>query len=250
MNVPKTSGPNQEGKKKNLDTIIEESLEREMFVRIQKNLILIKALADSCSKATPLAIANKAGKDSIRESIPSREEISVFRQAIEQAKAAQRRVSAIVSPLVYQLYPDQIDTITLYIADVTMACAEDQDLPMGLLSEIELPKAQEELLSLDNEELINSKIGIQNSTITHGGIESREHKSVNNLRSREYYLCVASICLSETVDQMDKLFQTKVEKLMKLIRPDITSIENACSRINKLFSKKKKWVWSSDFKTF
>lgn len=248
-NPPNTLAPNKE-EKTNLGTIIEESLEREMFVRIQKNLILIKVLADSCGKAV-LTIPNRPEKDT-REPISNRKEITVtvFKQAIEHVKAAQRRVSAIISPLVFQLYPDQIEAITLYMADAAMACAQGQDIPMGLINEIELPRAQEEL-SLDNKELSSSsKTGIQNSTISHGeeGMENLDR--LVKLRSREYYLFIASIYLSENVEQMDKIFRNKVEKLTRLILPDINSIENACSRINKICTKENKWVWSSDFKTF
>lgn len=245
------TAPNKD-EKSNLTKIIEKSLEREIFVRIQKNLILLKVLADSSSKAG-LTISTRSGKDA-REQILNNKTITAFQQAIEQVKAAERRVSAIISSLVFQLYPDQVEAITLYMADVTMACAANQDIPMGLLNEIELPRVQKEL-SYDNE-VLSSKKAIQdprtsNNNEENGAFESYDQSAY--FRSREYYLYLASIYLSETVEQMDKIFGKEVEKLTKLIRPEIASIENACSRIHKIWTKhtmkQNKWVWNSDFKT-
>jgi hypothetical protein len=248
-NVSKASTPDKNETANNLGTIIEESLEREIFVRMQKNLILLKLLGDSCSKAA-LSIPNRTGKDP-RAQIPSREECIMVQQSIAQVKAAERRISAIVSPLVYQLYPEQIEAITLYMADAAMACAESQDIPMALLDEIELPRAQEEFSLESNKERDRGKTWIQDSTISRGGggVKDRE-QSAKLLPSREHCLFVASVYLSETVEQLDKLFREKVEKLTRLIRPDIASIEIACSRINKICTRENKWAWSSDFKTF
>ncbi len=234
--------------KLHLSTIIDKSIQREMFIRIQKNLILLKVLADSIFKVRK-GIYERSGKEG-QVPVPNPNAFAVFQQALERVKASQRRISAIFSPLVFQLYPDQVETLTLYMADITMACAANQDLPVGLLNEIELPRVQQGFS--DAYQVASNKIAIQDRAESNvknsGSVDQSEY-----IFSREYHLFLASIYLSETVEQMEKTLGTEVEKLTKLIRPEITALENTCSKIHNIFTKnlekQSKWTWRSDFKT-
>jgi hypothetical protein len=233
-----------------LATIIDKSIQREMFVRLQKNLILVKILADSTIKLG-IGFAQKSGKD-IHEPLLNPKTSAEFQQALEQVKSSQRRVSAIFSPLAFQLYPEQFETLAMYTADITVACAGNQDLPVGLLNEIELPRVQKEF-SDAHEILSSNKTTIQNPAVR--DLENRETNDRSAyLFSREYHLFLASIYLSEAVEQMEKVLGNEVEKLTKLIRPEVTTLENACSKIHKIFTrsleKQGKWAWRLDFKTF
>ncbi len=235
---PLVEGAVQNNQKSELVRIIDQSLQREIFVRIQKNLILIKVLADAAQKKFERAAVEKNGGDPAANTT-----IAVFHQALEQVKASQRRVSSVFAPLVFQLYPDQVETITLYMADVTMACAKNKEaLPLQLLNAIELPKVQKELSE--------AKSLLPDLSSQESGNEVDRSKYFS---SREYYLFLASIYLSETVEQLDTIFGNEVRRLTKLIRPEITAMENACSKIHKIHvknhAKKSKWSWSSDFKT-
>lgn len=233
--------------KLHLATIIERSLQREIFVRIQKNLILIKVLADSTIKLG-MTMPDNSGETQEVDLTPKA--LMTFQQAVEQIRASQRRVSAVFAPLVFQLYPEQVETITLYMADATMACATKQEtLPIELLNEIELPKVQKEFSDANE---TSSKTTMLDA-ITNDGEKSEDNSQPKYLRSKEYYLFLSAIYLSETIEQLETTFGDEVEKLTKLIRPEITAMENACSKIHKIYTKhgarQRKWSWTSDFKT-
>jgi hypothetical protein len=247
--TPTKSVNGEQKQKSHLGSVIDKSIRREMFVRIQKNLILLKVLADSTAKLG-IAISQKTEKDA-KEPLLNPRNLAEFKEALEQVKTSQRRISAVFSPLAYQLYPDQVDTLTSYMADLTLACAGNQDLPVGLLNEIELPRVQKEFVSVSGG-TISSEPVVQNTAVV-----SRDKQTDNSgsayLFSREYHLFLASIYLSEAVDQMEKVLGDEVEKLSKLIRPEVMALENACSMIHKIFTrsfeKQAKWAWRSDFKT-
>lgn len=80
-----------------------------------------------------------------------------------------------------------------------------------------------------------------------GGVE--EESPMKYLRSLEHHLFLASIYLSETIEQVERTFSDEpvVKRLLNLIRPGIDSIENACSKIHRIYSgvlaKKSKWKW-------
>ena len=235
--------------KLHLATIIEKSIQREMFIRVQKNLILLKVLADSIIKLRT-GIHERSGKEA-RVPVPNTNAFAMFQQAVERVRASQRRISAIFSPLVFQLYPDQVETLTLYMADITMACAANQDLPVGLFNEIDLPRVQKEFS--DAYQVASNKPPIQiraDGNEKDGGSADQS----DYLFSREYHLFLAAIYLSETVEQMEKTLGTEVEKLTKLIRPEITALENTCSKIHNIFTKnlerENKRSWRLDFKAF
>lgn len=49
--------------------------------------------------------------------------------------------------LVFQLYPEHVETITLYMADVTRGCAsKEESLPIDVLNDIQLPNVQAKML--------------------------------------------------------------------------------------------------------
>jgi hypothetical protein len=228
-------------------TVIHKSVQSELFVGVQKNLILIKVLADSASKFG-MEIPDKFEDAEVRGLAPQLSE--ELNQAIQQVRASQRKVSSIFTPLVFQLYPEHVETITLYMADVAMACAsKEESIPIDLLNDIQLPNVQAKMLEYDRENTDESNPEIMND----GGVEERG--PMKYLRSLEHYLFLASIYLSETIEQVERTFsdELEVKRLVKLIRPEIDSIENACSKIHKIYSgalaKQSKWKWHSDFKT-
>ena len=229
-------------------TVIHKSVQSELFVGVQKNLILIKVLADSASKFG-IEIPDKFEEDAEASGVAPQLSAELS-QAIQQVRASQRKVSSIFTPLVFQLYPEHVETITLYVADVTMACAsKENSLPIDLLNDIQLPNVQAKMLEYDRELMDESNPEIMND----GGVE--EQAPMKYLRSLEHYLFLASIYLSETIEQVERTFsdELEVKRLVKLIRPEIDSIENACSKIHKIYSgafaKQSKWKWHSDFKT-
>jgi hypothetical protein len=224
-------------RKSHLANVIRSSVQSEIFVRIQKNLILIKALSDSTRKAR------------IRTANPRKDSTLALDQAIQQIKSSQRKVSKIFTPMVFRLYPEHVEAIVQYIMDVTEACASKRGrLSTTLLNEIETPKVQMEMQDT-NEESKEQEMDLDSD-------KNETKKKPKHFQSREYYLCLSSIYLSETIEQMERAFtdEVEVQKLTRLIRPEITALENACSKIYKICYKNlptraRKWSWRTEFKT-
>jgi hypothetical protein len=233
-----------------LATVIHKSVQSELFVGIQKNLILIKVLADTASKFG-IEIPDRFEGDGDGNNGLAPELSGELDRAIQQVRASQRKVASVFTPLVFQLYPEHVETITLYMADVAMACASREDsLPRDLLNDIQLPNVKAKMLESgkeDNDEFSQESLVMNGDGVGLGPIKY--------LRSLEHYLFLASIYLSETIEQVEKTFsdEFEVKRLVNLIRPEIDSIQNACSKIHRIYSsalaKHSKWSWHSDFKT-
>ena len=231
--------PRKRSRSSHLAAVIRKAVQSETFVRMQKNLILIKVLSDSTSRAR------------VHASNPSKSSKLALAQAIQQAKASVRMISKIFTPLVFRLYPEHIETIMQYTEDAAEAgAAKRRRLPFTLLNDIELPRVQMDLEGIDR----NSREK-RDSFENESDREQSEKKKIRSLQSREYYLLLSSIYLSETFEQIEKTFgeDIEVQKLAKLVRPEISALENACSKIYKICYKNlparpRKWKWSSDFR--
>jgi hypothetical protein len=235
-----------------LGSIIHKAIRREIFIRIQKNLILLRVLADSTAKLATSVLQKTSNTPN--ESAISQVVLLDSLQSLEQVRASQRRVSAVFSPLAYQLYPDQVEALTSYMADLTSACSGNQELPVGLLNEIELPRVQKQFTP-DSQIISSTKPVPENVTLFGAGKQGSNNNCEGGatLFSREYHLFLASIYLSEALDQMERVLGSEVEKLARLMRPEVTALENACSKIHKVFTrtleKQPKWACRLDFKT-
>jgi hypothetical protein len=226
--------------------IIDRSVQQEIFARIQKNLILIKVLAESVSKFGN-SLSKKSGKEN--DAFLNFKESAELQHALAQIKASQRRISSIFSPLALQLFPEQVEPLLAYTVNITMICAGNQELPSGLFDDIELPTAQKRV-SFANESATGGNL-VRNGV----GVDERK-ESVDRSAyfiSKEYHLFLASIYLSEALENMEKAQGHEASKLVKVVRPEVMALENACSKIHNIFSKglerDTKWSWRSSFRT-
>jgi hypothetical protein len=251
-----------EDAKSPLAFLIENSIQREIFLRIQKILILLKVLAESSEKQGMLRITTTSDVSSnFLKGEPSADLGTIrqgYHQAIQQVRTSAQRLFSIFSPVVFQLYPEQLDIMTSYLTKLTMVCSAEENPPVNLLSEIELPIVRKYLTDFtEKDQEAFRRNAIQESTIhTVVGIDERgsAQQYQNTAYSKEYLLYLASIYLSETLEQLERAFEEDVEKLLKLIRPEVFAIENACSKIHRVCvpnrAKSKKWTWKSEFKTY
>jgi hypothetical protein len=230
---PKSQGRSQLGE------IIHLSLQSEMFVRMQKTLILIKILSESLNHNEAHIFSNESSDKDDKLPLNPKHAIAIS-QALQQVKASVRKISAIFSPIVFQLYPERVETITKYMANASMACARaNEGLPADLLNDIQLPRVQAEISGED------MKIPQSPGQSAFKGYPG----------SQEHCLFLASIYLGETIEQMDRIFddEAEIERLLKLIRPEIFAMEAASSKIHQILSnhkaEKRKWSWHSEFKT-
>lgn len=218
-----------------------------MLVRISKNLLAIKVLADSIERKRHFGKRSRSSSESI-----------ALQQAIAQVKSSQSRVWAIFSPVVYRLHPEHAQTIADYLDSLRSLCS-GKKLPMNLLNGIELPKIQFDMMNRSGEmdsghhQLQEGEKQQEPKSDTASSAGFSPHKSY--LSSREYFLLLASIYLSESIEQMEHTFgdELEVERLVRLLRPEITQMENASSNTYKIVHRnspapRHAWSWHVEFK--
>jgi hypothetical protein len=202
-------------------------------LRIQKNLVLAKVLADSTIKLA--STENQKFLDgNYCAPLLTSESFSEVSQMLDQVKASLQTVTAAFSPVALQLYPEQADALESYVKKISDDCGGDQDLPVGLLNEFE--DSRDEVAS---EGEANGgtrfKLAIKNLAIDDAkNVEKNDPTSC--LFSREYHLFLASIYLSEAFERIERT-NKEFQLLVKVIGPEIATIENVCSKIHNIFTK-------------
>jgi hypothetical protein len=224
------------GRKSRLAKAVRRAIEAEIFLRIEKNLLAIKILVEAIENRR-----NRLKQDS--------------RQALQEIKSSQGRISSIFDRMVYRLYPEQVDSIARFIATTAKSCAQRR-LPLSLLNDIQMPRirygSENDPVNMDANDVAEE--AADESSLRRGKRDGWDEE--RRLRSREYYLFLASIYLNESVEEMWRILADEMEirRLVKLLRVEVAEIENKAGHIyrekavRKRLAVKKKWGWTNRLK--